>query len=86
MTNATCPSSDFAIQPSIGGRNFKVAAFRAGIRVKMLPALVLETLGRWQRRWESRQRIRQLDDRQLADVGLSRGDLEAEARKPFWTA
>jgi len=86
MTNATCPPGDFTVQYPFGGQNFKVAAFRAGIRVKMLPALVLETLSRWQRRSEARRQLRQLDDHQLADVGLTRGDLEAEARKPFWTA
>jgi len=86
MTTTTCPSSDFAVQPSFGGQNFKVAAFQMGVRVKMLPGLVLETLSRWQRRSEARQRLRQLDDRMLADVGLSRADVEGEARKPFWTA
>ncbi len=86
MTTATSPSSNFTVRPSFGGQNFKVAAFRAGIRAKMLPALVLETLSRWQRRSEARQRLHQLDDRMLADVGLSRADLETEARKPFWTA
>ncbi|MDA0306958.1 MAG: DUF1127 domain-containing protein [Proteobacteria bacterium] len=86
MTNATYPTGNFTVQPPFGDQDLKVADFRMGVRVKMLPALVLETLSRWQRRWEARQRIRQLDVHQLADVGLTRGDLEAEARKPFWTA
>ncbi|MEE8352552.1 MAG: DUF1127 domain-containing protein [Rhodospirillales bacterium] len=85
MTTTTCPSSDFSVQPSLGEQNFKVAVFRMKVWIRIFPALVLETLSRWQRRSESRQRLRQLDDRTLADVGLSRADLETEARKPFWT-
>jgi len=85
MTTTTCPSSDFAVQRSLGEQNFKVAAFRMKVWIRIFPALVLETLSRWQRRSESRQRLRQLDDRTLADVGLSRADLETEARKPFWS-
>ena len=86
MTNATCPTGDFTVQPPFGDQDFKVAAFRMTIRAKLFLGLVLETLSRWQRRSETRQRIRQLDDHQLADVGLTRGDLDGEARKPFWTA
>lgn len=31
-----------------------------------------------------RQALSQLDDDQLADIGLSRQQAEREARKPFW--
>lgn len=32
----------------------------------------------------SRRDLAKLTDEQLADIGLGRGDAEAEARKPFW--
>lgn len=40
----------------------------------------------WMERWEHRQRLRELDERILRDVGLSRADIYREARKPFWRA
>lgn len=40
----------------------------------------------WMERWEHRQRLRELDERILRDVGLSRADIFREARKPFWRA
>lgn len=38
----------------------------------------------WQRRAEMRARMTRLDDRMLDDVGLSREQVESEAKKPFW--
>ncbi|MFC4351574.1 DUF1127 domain-containing protein [Fodinicurvata halophila] len=46
--------------------------------------VVLETPVVWMERWEHRQKLRELDDRILHDVGLSRADIYQEARKPFW--
>ena len=43
-----------------------------------------ETMCEWQRRAEMRQRIARLDDALLDDIGLTRAQAEAEARKPFW--
>ena len=42
---------------------------------------LLET---WLARERSRKHLAALDDRMLADVGLSRDDVQAEVRKPFW--
>ncbi len=86
MTNTTSPSTAFGVQPPFAGVDFKGAGFRALVRAKKIQALVLETLAGWQRRSETRHRMRQLDDHMLADVGLSRADLEREVRKPFWSA
>lgn len=86
MTNATYSPVRADALPRFGSHNFKVLAFRLTLRAKMFTGRISETLVVWQRRWETRQQIRQLDDRQIADVGLSRADLEREARKPFWTA
>lgn len=35
-------------------------------------------------RWRQRQALMRLDDHLLKDIGLSRADVEAEVRKPFW--
>jgi len=35
-------------------------------------------------RYRSRRMLRALDRQSLSDIGLSRCDAEAEARKPFW--
>jgi uncharacterized protein YjiS (DUF1127 family) len=34
----------------------------------------------------TRRALKHLDDHLLADVGLSRDDAEAEARRPLWDA
>ena len=47
-----------------------------------LPQVVYE----WQRRASERHHLRQLDDRMLKDIGLSRADVGGEVAKPFWTA
>ncbi|MFR0309350.1 DUF1127 domain-containing protein [Escherichia coli] len=39
---------------------------------------------RWQRNYRTRQQLAQLDDRQLADVGISHSERAAELDKPFW--
>lgn len=53
-----------------------------------LPAKALERafdrLALWQQRAYERHQLRMLDDHMLHDVGLSRADVEGEARKPFW--
>ena len=38
----------------------------------------------WFSRQQGRQDLSELDDRLLADVGISREDALWEARKPFW--
>jgi uncharacterized protein YjiS (DUF1127 family) len=53
-----------------------------------LPAKALlrgfDRLAAWQQRAYERRQLRMLDDHMLHDVGLSRADVESEARKPFW--
>ena len=41
-------------------------------------------LWRWTHRAESRRWIAEMSDHQLRDIGLTRLDAAAEARKPFW--
>jgi uncharacterized protein YjiS (DUF1127 family) len=35
-------------------------------------------------RRQQRRDLRELDDRQLYDVGITRAQVERESRKPFW--
>jgi uncharacterized protein YjiS (DUF1127 family) len=44
------------------------------------------TVQLWRRRARDRRTLQSLDDQLLRDIGLSRADVEAEARKPFWRA
>lgn len=38
----------------------------------------------WMQRDRERQMLGEIDDRMLRDIGLDRGDVLAEAAKPFW--
>lgn len=44
------------------------------------------TLGDMMSLYRQRAALRRLDDHQLADLGLSRSEAEAEARRPLWDA
>ena len=45
---------------------------------------LLTLVGVWDERGRQRRQLHELADWQLKDLGLSRSDAEAEARKPFW--
>jgi uncharacterized protein YjiS (DUF1127 family) len=54
----------------------------AGLGARLLHALVgFET---WLDRHRQRRSLLELDDHILHDIGLSRADIESEAKKPFW--
>ena len=42
------------------------------------------SLPEWDRRARERGQLRTLDDRALADLGLTRGDILREVEKHFW--
>jgi len=44
----------------------------------------LQVLQHWRRNIRTRQQLALLDDRQLADVGISHSERAAELNKPFW--
>ena len=46
----------------------------------------ISTLVRLQSRIQQRRQLRGLDDRMLADIGLTRKAADQEANKPFWKA
>ncbi len=51
------------------------------------PGLVRRTIKRlltWQRRANERRHLMRLDDRLLADMGLTRADVEHAYGTPFW--
>lgn len=45
---------------------------------------VVAILREWRRRSRDRAELAALDDRTLADIGLSRADAEFLSNKPFW--
>jgi uncharacterized protein YjiS (DUF1127 family) len=49
-------------------------------------AQLSETLQIWRQRYSTRQELAQWTDRDLHDVGLSKGDIAFETEKPFWRA
>jgi uncharacterized protein YjiS (DUF1127 family) len=49
--------------------------------VRSLAALA----GAWFERMRSRDSLARMDDRLLADIGLTRAEAEAEASRPFWS-
>jgi uncharacterized protein YjiS (DUF1127 family) len=44
----------------------------------------LYVLAAMHERWRQRQALMDLDDRMLADIGITRDELVAEVTKPFW--
>lgn len=61
--------------------------FAAAARISPLSILLrtMDLLLAWQDRARERHDLAAMSDRALRDVGLSRADIEAESRKPFWT-
>lgn len=57
------------------------SATTIGVLIRATDAL----LG-WLQRDRDRRALQALDDRLLRDIGISRGDVEAEAAKHFWRA
>lgn len=45
---------------------------------------ILERCEAWEQRWSQRRALAELDDRALADIGVSRSEAAAEVAKPFW--
>ena len=54
--------------------------------VKFAIVRLFEMLSEWQKRERQRHQLRELDDRLLRDIGISRVDAGREVSKPFWRA
>jgi uncharacterized protein YjiS (DUF1127 family) len=46
--------------------------------------VLLAAIAVWNTRLRQRRELRQLPDRMLRDIGVTRADAEFEASKPFW--
>jgi uncharacterized protein YjiS (DUF1127 family) len=78
--NAPCPASPSPLSQATGWASLAqaVGQFAAA------PALAVSALLTWQERVRERATLREMDERALHDIGLSRADIEREAEKPFW--
>jgi uncharacterized protein YjiS (DUF1127 family) len=47
---------------------------------------LLRTVTLWRARAQERRTLAAMTHRELRDIGISPGEANAEARKPFWTA
>jgi uncharacterized protein YjiS (DUF1127 family) len=56
----------------------------ASQRAGTAAARVVSRLGQWRRRAKSRADLAALDDRMLADIGVTRAEAEFLSNKPFW--
>ena len=63
-------------------------AQRAALQFRTILAransLCIDLLVTWQRRASERATLAAMNDRELRDVGLARGNVLVEADKPFW--
>ena len=66
----------------VGGRI--AGARRPAYSVGNAAARVFGALREWRRRSKDRAQLTALDDRMLADIGISRAEAEFLANKPFW--
>lgn len=49
-------------------------------------AAAVATVGQWMRNAHERAQLADLDDYMLADIGLTRRDVERMVNQPFWRA
>jgi uncharacterized protein YjiS (DUF1127 family) len=47
---------------------------------------IIESVSLWRDRARQRRQLATLDDRMLADIGITRCDVMRECDKPFWEA
>jgi len=62
----------------------RYSALPASTVSRDLRRTIIRTIELWRRRSRTRCELASLDDRELADIGLSRADQWLECRKPFW--
>jgi uncharacterized protein YjiS (DUF1127 family) len=62
--------------------DMKNAKFTAQLRQKIQHWK--ERLQHWYMNWRTRQQLSRLSSYQLKDIGISAGEAQQEANKPFW--
>lgn len=70
-----------AMTAGTNGTPFALKRGKGGV-LQTLVALLLT----WEDRIRQRQALREMDDRALADMGITYADVERETSKPFWVA
>lgn len=66
--------------------NFSRRHYARAVRERSFPnmTVLLRTAQLWYARGKQRSRLADLDDRLLRDIGITRAEAEAEARKWIW--
>jgi len=75
------PHSSHHIATSVAGRTIAGQDGALGLTNKVLRGLSL-----WHDRWQHRRQIAELSPEALADMGITKGEAQREAAKPFWQA
>ena len=78
MSKTIIPAAALRSSPSIGGDLSLLGA------VARAPSQVFGTLLVWQMRARQRARLAEMEFHRLEDMGISPGEAQREARKPFW--
>jgi uncharacterized protein YjiS (DUF1127 family) len=73
LTSPSATQTDRAV----GSKNIMAALLAETRRL-------LRVVSTWQVRAASRHVLASMSDRELRDIGLTRGDVERELMKPFW--
>ena len=74
------------LDPSVASERASASPRTHRARNAAIEALIalFDRLADWQQLARQRRELRQLSERELKDIGLSRADVEREAAKPFW--
>jgi len=64
--------------------NFNYAAGQSPVALGHLPVRLFSNFMLWQRRINTRRELARLDERLLADAGISEAQRQRELKKPFW--
>jgi len=59
-------------------------AEQSSVQYGHLPVRLFSNFMLWQRRVNTRRELARLDDRLLADAGISEAQRQRELKKPFW--
>ena len=68
----------------VGGSVTQIQRHSGPHRMSHAIARLSTTLRGWRRRSKDRAQLAALDERTLADIGISRAEAEFLANKPFW--